>query len=197
MAKTPLDPPNEEEVEPLSLHVADHDEPRLLDRLPSGSPGLRTPTPHQPIPGLRVQKKQPKLASVTVELPDALAALAEQIRRAEKFLCKQPVSDRARVTLHHLELPAVNVGTEAFLETRRDGKENCKIVVGYYSTAADTCLAVSELDDFPASLRMAVCESIPQLIEQAVAAQDLIADDVLAVADAIEQTLTKYRDNTI
>jgi hypothetical protein len=197
MAKTPLDPPNEEEMEPLSLHVANHEEPRLLDRLPGGSPGLRTPSPHQPVPGLRVQKKQPRLASVTMELPDALAALAEQIRRAEKFLSKRPGSDRARVTLHHLELPAVNVGTEAFLETRREGKESCKIVVAYYNTTADTCLAVSELDDFPISLRMAVCESIPSLIEQAVAAQDHIADDVLAVADSIEQTLAKYRDITI
>jgi hypothetical protein len=42
-----------------------------------------------------------------------------------------------------------------------------------------------------------VCESIPSLIEQAVAAQDHIADDVLAVADSIEQTLAKYRDITI
>ncbi len=197
MAKTPLDPPNKEAAEQSPGHDTDFDKPRLLDRLPGGSPGLRTPMPQEMIPGLRVQKNKPKLSSLTVELSDSLLVLSEQIRFAEKFLRKHPGADRTRVALDHLELPAVNVGTEAFLETRRDDEGNCKIVVAYYNTAAETCLAVLELDEFPVSLRIALCQSIPELIEQAVVAQDFVVDDVLAVADAIEHSLAKHRDNTI
>lgn len=191
MAESPIDPSDQDDEEPGNLLPEIEDKPRLLERLPGGSPGLRTPSPHEPIPGLRVPKEKLKLAAVSMELSDALSVLTEQVHKAEQFLGKQASADRAQITLDHLYLPEVHVGIEAFLETRQDDHGNCKIVVSYYHSESETCFLTTKLDEFPVSTRIELCKSIPELIEAAVAAQSIVASDVLTVVGAIEHALER------
>lgn len=194
MAESPIDPSAED---PGNSDPEAEVRPRLLDRLPGGSPGLRTNTPQDSLPGLRVPKDKPRLATVSMELSDALTVLTGEIRKAEQFLRKQPGADRAQVSLNHVDLPTTSPAVLAFLETRRDERGNCKIVVAAYDTQTENCISTSELNDFPVPIRIELSKSIPELIELAVAAQSYVADDVLSVADAIEQTMARHRDNTI
>jgi hypothetical protein len=199
MADHPIDPTvvGHESQESSGFEPPERERRSLIDRLSGGSPGLRTPSPHESIPGLRVPKEKLRLAAVSRELPEALSVLADQIHKAEQFLRKHPGSDRARVALDHVYLPELHVGSEAFLETRRDERGNCKIVVRYYAIESESCFAMTDLDEFPITTRIELCKSIPELIEAAVAAQSLVAGDVLTTAEAIEDALKRYRDNTI
>jgi hypothetical protein len=199
MAESPADPSavGHDDKENIVFEGPDHERRNLIDRSPGGSPGLRTPSPREPIPGLRVPKEKLRLAAISMELPEALSALTERIHSAEEFLRRHPGADRAQVALGHVYLPELHVGTEAFLGTRRNDRGQCKIVVRYYHKENEACFATTELDEFPIAIRIELCKSIPDLIEGAVAAQSLVAGDVLKVADAIDDVMERYRDNII
>lgn len=133
------------------------------------------------------------MPSTTDDIGIAMGRLNEQLAASQKKLKRIVGSRHESVSVHLWEIPG-DFSADAYLEFGEldDGNEEklpeCLKVVDYID---GDVVASTEVNSLPISKRICAAMQVPELIELALAANDIVIGEAIEAADAIEQMLAK------